>query len=193
MAGPYRTPAEATSVVQSIRVGAALNEQFGALLRRRIYNDPERLASLLGEARQLYPEIWSNLDDARKALVERGIPTDAYDALRASSAARKGGVLDVQVTEQTLAQAALRTSYEKTAYLNAEGHAAATEACNALRAALPHVDWEALDRAEAEELAAFGSLGPSRGKKLAFYTLMVIAAAVALVLLIVWAVHYKSR
>jgi hypothetical protein len=193
MIGPYRTPAEATTVVRSIRVGAALNEQFGALLRRRIYNDPERLTSLLGEARQLYPEIWSNLDDARKALVERGVPTDRYDALRASSAARNGGVLDVQVTEQTLTQAALRTGYEKTANLNAEGHAAATEACNVLRAALPHVDWEALDRAEAEELAAFGSLGPSRARKLVFYTLAGIAAAMALVLLVVWVVHNKCR
>ncbi len=180
--------------MRSVRIGAALNDQFGELLRRKIYNNPDRLESLLGEARQLYPEIWANFDHARKALVERGLSVDAYDALRASSAARSGGVLDVELAEHGLGEHALsKGRRDKTAYLNAQGHAAATEACNVLRAALPQVDWEALDRAEAAELAAIGSLGPSKAKKLVVYAMAAIAVVIAAILFVVFWVHFKTR
>ena len=180
-----------SGVVRSIRVGAALNDRFGELLRKKRYLSDEDLSSTLGEVRQLYPEIWSNLDDARNALAGRGIAVDAYDALRSSAAARSGGVLDVEVTEQTLASAALVGGGSKTAYFNGPGHAAAKQACDALRATLPDVDWEALDRAEAAEIAQFGSLGPPRWKKVVFYGIALVLIAVAVGLYLVF--RLKAR
>lgn len=179
---PYRQQAgDVSGVVRSIRVAAALNERFGELLRKKSYYSDEDLSNTLGEVRQLYPEIWSNLDDARNALVARGLSVDAYEELRASNDARSGGVLDVDVTDATLT-----STKGKTAYMNAPGHAAATAACNVLRAALPQIDWEELDRAEAAELAQFGSLGPAPWKKVVFYAIAVVFAAVAVGLYLVF-------
>jgi hypothetical protein len=192
---PYRQPAnDVSGIVRSIRIGAALNDQFGELLRRKIYNNPDRLESLIGEVGQLYPEIWANFDHARKALVERGLSVDAYDALRATPAACSGGVLDVELAGHGLGEHALsKGRRDKTAYLNTRGHATATEACNVLRRALPDVDWEELDRADAAELAEIGSLGPSKAKKLLVYGVAAMAALVAAILLVVFWVHVKTR
>jgi hypothetical protein len=170
-----------SGVVRSIRVGAALNDRFGELLSKKNYLSDEDLSSTLGEVRQLYPEIWSNLDDARNALAARGVPVEAYDSLRSSAAARGGGVLDVDLTENVLGRGG-----SKTAYFNGPGHTAAKQACDALRATLPDVDWVALDRAEAAEIAQFGSLGPARWKKVVFYGIALVLIAVAVGLYLVF-------
>jgi hypothetical protein len=160
---PYRqSSVDFSRAIRSIRVAAALNEQYAVLARAKSYSNPDELSRVIGEARQLYPEIWANLDDARNALAERGISVAAYDELRARQATRAGGVLDVQAHDK--AYVPIGGGVVKSATMNVEGHALATEACNLMRRALPQVDWDALDRAEADEIAAAGSLRPARWK-----------------------------
>jgi hypothetical protein len=160
MGDPYRhADVDFSRVIRSIRVAAALNEQFGVLAQPKTYHERDELSRVIGEVRQLYPEIWANLDDARDALAKRGIDVAPYDELRAHPATRAGGVLDVQATER---QIPIGGGASKSAYMNLEGHVLATEACHVMRRALPNVDWDALDRAEAAEIAAVGSLRPAR-------------------------------
>ena len=155
--------------VRSIRVATALADRFRTLMQRRDYYDDEQFENVLGEARQTYPSIWSNLDDARAAPALQSIDLSAYDALRATDAARLGGVVDVDLGDDS-----------KQVRFNSVGHATAVEACQVLRAALPSVDWHQLDRDEADQLAAFGSLGPPLWKKIVFFAIMAVLAAIAL-------------
>ena len=85
--------------VRSIRIATTLIEQFGELLGRRSFLDAEDIGPLLGEARQLYPEIWSHLDDARAVLAERGINIVNYDTLRATEPLGSPGVLEVAAAQ----------------------------------------------------------------------------------------------
>lgn len=159
-------------MVRSIRVAAALNERVGELVRPKQYDSDEELGNVLGELRQLYPEVWSHLDDARAALARRGIVVDAYEVLRVSPEARSGGVLDVELTGSRG-----MGDWTKEAQLNVAGHEAAKRACRVLGAAVPGVDWAALDRADAEQIAAAGSLTMARWKVVVF-TVIIGALAV---------------
>jgi hypothetical protein len=180
---PYREPGvDFTHAIRSIRVASALNERYRVLAQPKTYRDRDELSNVLGEARQLFPEIWSNLDDARTAPAEHGIDVAGYDALRANPATRAGGVLDVKATDNVLAPGEKRIGFGeqtvKSATMNLEGHALAIDACHAMRRALPSVDWDALDRAEDDEIAAIGSLRPPKWK-LVVLVAFVIAVAVA--------------
>lgn len=164
---PYRqADVDFSRAIRSIRIAAALNEQYRVLAQPKNYRDRDELSRVLGEARQLYPEIWANLDDARNALAQRGIDVTGYDALRAHDATRAGGVLDVMAVDKGRERADMMFSggVVKSAEMNTQGHRLATEAGHVLQRALPNVDWDALDRAEADEIAAAGSLRPARWK-----------------------------
>jgi hypothetical protein len=177
--GPYRKAnVDFSHAVRSIRMAAALNERYGAVIRSRTYRDALELSNVVGEACQLYPEIWTLLDDARRELAGRGVDTSAYDAVRASPAARAPAVLDMTEARWT-GFAAHITGGERTATLNGGGHQAAIQACALLRAAMPQIDWEGLERAEA---AALGNidLGPPLWKKAVFYTIAGVVAALAI-------------
>jgi hypothetical protein len=177
---PYRADdhADVMPAVRSLRVAAALNDRFGELARPRRYDNPEALANALGEARQIYPEIWSNLDDAHAHLGKLGTTVPEYPQLRATPAARDAGVLDVDVKEFGLG------GREKTAHVNAEGHATALAAIRALKAALPEVDWDSLDRADAREIEAVGSLRMARWKMIVLAAIGFVLAATALVVVL---------
>jgi len=163
---PYRKPDdELAGVVQSIRVASALNERVGKLAQPRHYERADEMANAIGELEQLYPEVWSHLDVARAALAERGITVAAYDELRAST--RTTGLLEVDTLQQGL--------MGRTATVDPTGHAAAVEACNLLKGALPQIDWVALDRVD--DQLAHVRLGPPR-----WVSFAVIAAAVAFIL-----------
>ncbi len=175
-ADPYRAQAhDFSSAVASIRTAQALNERLAVLIKSETTTNDEAFSNKLGEARQLYPNIWSHLDQARNELAQRGMPVERYDAIRADPSIDKGAVLDVEVANDAFT---IPGRAEKTAYLNSRGHALAQQACTVLRSSLPTVDWDALERADAEQLAAFGSLGPPLWKKVVFYGL---AGAVALI------------
>ena len=172
---------DVSGIVRSIQIATTLNERVGRLVRARTYKDGDALSFDLGELRQLYPEVWANLDHARAELARRGIEVPKYDALRSSNAANAGGVVDVSL--QPSAHVA------KAAATNVEGHQLAVEACYALRVAVPGmtwVDWDNLARKEAQELAAIGSLGPPQWQRAigsalaALFTIAMIVLAVLL-------------
>jgi hypothetical protein len=172
--GPYRKPnVDVSASVRAIRMAAALNDRYGAIIRSRTYRDANALSIALGEANQLYPEIWVLLDEARRALADRDIDVSLYDAVRTSPAARAPAVLDMDT-----GFAAIVSGGDRTAMLNRAGHLAATEACSLLRAAMPQVDWEALDRAEAASLKDI-DVGPPLWKKIVFYTIVGTIVAIA--------------
>lgn len=134
-------------IVQSLRVAKTLAERLYGLTRPAELG-PEAMSHRLGELRQLYPQVWSLLDDARTQLAALGKDVSHYDALRAKPAATAGGILDVQ----------LGIDSSKRAAVNAEGVGLATEGVYVLRALLPEIDWMGLEDAEAAELANIGSL-----------------------------------
>ena len=131
--------------IRSIRIGITLNERFGAVVRGDRYAGRYGAALAIGELEQMYPEIWSHFDNAREALVADGIAVDDYDALRPD--AKASAITDV-----------LPTGSVTVFYLDVAGHALATEAGEALKATLPDVDWQALDRADAAQIAAAGAI-----------------------------------
>src|SRR5438128_80920 len=82
--------------VRSVRVANALCDRFAELLKGPtavvsaksnrallgVSGNEDALSLRIGEAQQLYPEIWSHLDDARKVFAERGADMSAFDVLR---------------------------------------------------------------------------------------------------------------
>lgn len=159
-------PAPVDPVVRSIRIAATLNERFGILLRTAV-TQTEGMSGLelrIGEAQQIYPEIWTHLDEARAALVTRGVATGTYDTVRALEPRGSMGVSRVEVdgysTSLTTGLLGIQDEQVKTAYFNVEGHRRANMAVKALMDALPEVDWKGLERAENAEIIAAGSLGP---------------------------------
>lgn len=146
--------------VRSIRIAATLTDRFGTIVRDASSIDQAQLELRIGEAQQIYPEIWRHLDEARTTLVERGTSVVAYDAVRATE--RKGQAID-----NIDALPALRFAGEldwvklATTTFNTDGHAKAVAACDALMKAMPEVDWKKLAQEEAATIAEAGSLKPS--------------------------------
>lgn len=174
--------------VRSIRIATTLNERFGAILREA--NAHQTVAEFelkIGEAQQIYPEIWRHLDEARAALQTRGIQVGRYDALRATEQPGQQAVDDIEHSEGinplAIAFGTLQYVETKTATFNAEGHAKAREACTALMQAMPDIDWRALERAEEAEIAAMGSLASSKWRNLVVIGAIVLAVIIALRLL----------
>ena len=171
-------PAAATDPVQSVRIAMTLTRRFGALLGTGSANT-DTLELAIGEAQQLYPEIWRHLDEARAALVARGRDVAAYDDVRRDELGHLG-VTDVvgvtQVDYAALIGGRLRVvNNAKGAVFNADGHYRATAACRALATAMPEVDWKALARAEDAQIAAVGSLHTGKWRGLAKAAALVAA------------------
>jgi hypothetical protein len=151
--------------VQSIRIAAALAERFGAIISQgnAAYGEAAvaELELRIGEAQQMYPEIWRHLDDACGALAARGADLSAYDALRRADLIELG-VTDVEASENVdfgaLRHGRLQNRQAKAAAFNVAGHKRAVAACEALMATMPEIDWKALARAENAEIAKAGSL-----------------------------------
>jgi len=163
--------------VRSIRIATTLNERFRDLMHAR-HSPGDGTAELelrIGEAQQIYPEIWNHLDDARKVIAERGGDTAVYDQIKAAQGPARLGVTRVEV-EDHFSQFGLDHVQTKEAHFNLEGFRSAHKACAALMATMPEVDWKAIERAENQEIAAAGSLGPVSSTK----TLQWLAIAAAL-------------
>src|SRR5262249_22061400 len=130
----------------------------------------------IGEAQQIYPEIWRHLDDARAAIGQRGIVVESFDALRATVRPGQLAVSNIQHSEGInalgLAFGRVRYTETKTAEFNHEGHHKATHACNELMRAMPEVNWRALSDAEDREIAAVGSLGDRKWRQLVIIALI---------------------
>ncbi|MGE5183029.1 MAG: hypothetical protein ACM31C_13250, partial [Acidobacteriota bacterium] len=141
--------------IQSIRVATNLAERFRTLVSQTHSGFGELgindLELKIGEAQQIYPEIWRHLEDARGALVEHGRDVSAFDELREGELV-KLGVTEIesktQINYYALMMGRLRLQTVKTATFNAAGYQRAVAACRALMAAMPEVDWVALAKAE---------------------------------------------
>jgi hypothetical protein len=175
-------------VVRSIRIATTLNDRFGAIVREA--NEHQTVAEFelkIGEAQQIYPEIWRHLDDARAALGKRDIRVAHYDELRATERPGKQAVDNIEhaegVNPLALAFGGALQVEMKTASFNREGHVKARQACNALMEAMPEVDWRALVREEEAEIAAMGSLASSKWRQLVVLGAIVLAVIIALAML----------
>jgi len=178
-----------TDPVTAIRMAAALNDRYGALIKSssEIGDNVDAFELKIGEAQQLYPEIWRYLDEARAALSERADELARFDEIRATERPGQLAVTNIEGSDliNPLALVAgpviLRT---KSATFNATGHHKAADACRELKAAMPEIDWRGLDRADAAEIAAAGSLTASNWKQL--FTTAAILGGVLLVLVIIY-------
>src|SRR5262245_22786086 len=114
-------------VVRSVRVATALNQRFGALLREaKEHQTVAEFELKIGEAQQIYPEIWRHLDEARAALGQRGVVVEGYDVLRATERPGQQAVDNIEHAEAVNPFALVFGSFEyvemKTASFNHEGH-----------------------------------------------------------------------
>ncbi|HTR54954.1 MAG TPA: hypothetical protein VMJ10_29915 [Kofleriaceae bacterium] len=176
-----------TDPVQSIRIAAVLAERLGVLMRSKSTGVGEaargELELRIGEAQQIYPEIWRHLGDARAALAAKGRDVAAFDALRAEQGAQTA-VLGIDSSHYVGMVGGVVGGIEaKSATFNLAGHARAEAACRALMAAMPEVDFAALARADAEQIALAGELQPRR-----WIAIFSWAASIALGLLLIAAV-----
>jgi hypothetical protein len=163
--------------VASIRIAETLNQRYGVLIRKGDAIDSDELELRTGEATQIYPEIWRHLDDARTALAGRGANVGAYDEIRKTE--RGVGVTNVHIDGPSTAIGAMLNDYQaKTVVFNGQGHRNAQHAARELKSLLPDVDWAALERAEAAELASF-DLGPPAWKKAVFYAIAGVVGLIA--------------
>lgn len=141
--------------VRSIRIASTLTDRFAAIIKETAMTiAPREVENRVGEAQQLYPEIWRHLDDARKELASRGVATSYYDSLRAGSG--HNAILDIQTAFDPESLMSF-----KSATFNEDGLARMRTACDAMMRAMPDVDWKSLARADEATLAQVGSLKPS--------------------------------
>ena len=171
--------------VRSVLIAATLNDRFAVIMRAPVTQagGMGELELRIGEAQQIYPEIWTHLDEARATLAGRGVSTAAYDAVRATEPKGSIGVSRVEVEgySTTLSghMLGLHDEQVKSAHFNLEGHRRAYQAVKALMDAQPEVDWRGLERAEDAEIAAAGSLGPTNPKALGKWVSILGGAGVA--------------
>jgi precorrin-6B methylase 1 len=150
----------AEAAIRSIRIATTLISRYRVLASSQPASSAE-FELLIGEAQQIYPEIWRHLDDARKALLADGRDISGFDGYRRSELVELG-VTDVDVHQSvdylSLAMGRYRQTTTKTATFNIGGAQRAFAGARALMAAMPEVDWAGLARAEDQQIAEFGSL-----------------------------------
>jgi len=168
--------------VRSIQIASALLDRLGELLRprpgapllsalagREVAADELELR--LGEAQQIAPEIWRHLDDARAVLGERGVDVAGYDEIRKQQNPALLATSNIEVKNRLdyygLAQGAIRVITTKTVTWDSGNFASGIAGCALLKRALPEVEWEALERADREQIAAAGSLKTARWRGVA--------------------------
>ena len=161
-------PSATVDPVRSIRVAQALNDRFRAVIETpQEVNGVAEVELAIGEAQQIYPEIWRHLDEARAALAEMGTRVPEYDAIRATERPGQQAVSDIDSTAliNPLALAmgdGIEVARLKVVTFHREGHDKARAACQALMRAMPRVNWAALDRQDQQQIEAAGSLSAPR-------------------------------
>jgi len=176
--------------VRSIQIASTLVTRLAELIRpRRSAEVIQRLAGevaadqlelRLGEAQQIAPEIWRHLDDAHRAMAERGVQVAGYAELRALPNPALLATSNIEVKRKLdvlgLVQGDLRVVVTKDVTWDPNIILGAIAAIAMLEASLPDVDWDALDRADREQIEAVGSLRSARWKAAAKW--LAVAAAV---------------
>jgi hypothetical protein len=160
------------SAIRSVRVASVLCDRFAELLKgpttvvagktRRaligVKGNEDELSLRLGEAQQIYPEIWSHLDEARKAFAARGVDLSAFDLLRENERQFVGTGAAVNVKFQQFGDPGYGYQQTtKTAHFNTGGLQRARAAIQAIQNATPNINWAAIAKAEDNDphVAAF--------------------------------------
>lgn len=190
--------------VRSVRVALALCERFQELLKGPttvtsskqrgalvgVGGDQEGLSMRIGEAQQLYPEIWQHLDEARKVFAERGIDTSAFDRIRETEGQALGASVDLQTHSYGYGSRGVDQQV-KSAGFNTQGLGRARQAAKALMDATPDIDWAAIAKAESADPAAADFLRGQRNKR--FMRLGALALVIASPFLIVMYMRHQKR
>jgi len=135
--------------VRAVRVVVALTERFGELTRKT-FGAPDAMSLVIGEAEQIYPEIWSQLDLARKAFAEMGCDTKEFDTIRAYEPRGSLGILDMRLVVRRDRLGFDNDHQYREVVWNHDGHTRAVQAAGALMRAAPDVDWALIAKAEDE-------------------------------------------
>lgn len=161
--------------VRSVRVAVALAERFGELTRKTV-GAPDTMSLVIGEGEQIYPEIWSQLDLARKAFADAGCDTKEFDAIRAHEPRGSLGILDMRLVGYDN-----ENQYREVVW-NRDGHTRAIQAAGALMRAAPDIDWALIAKAEDEAQrnieAEFGSLSSKAWIPVVVIIVAILAALV---------------
>jgi len=164
--------------VRSVRVALALCDRFTELLKGPttvraakqrgalvgVSGDQEGLSMRIGEAQQIYPEIWQHLDDARKVFAGRGIDVSAFDRIRETEGDGLGA--NVGLEQQSYGYGSHGVDQQvKSAGFNTQGLVRARQACKALMDATTDIDWKAIAAAEGADPAAAEFARSTRNKR----------------------------
>lgn len=172
--------------VQSVGVATALARRYRAIAEAESHAE---LEVTIGEARQIYPEMWRHLDEARVALGERGVDCSAYDNLRRQELGSIGFDVNMVVGVEFYTRGfKVGEIYKKTASFDVDGAHRALGAIAILRQLMPEVDWGARARDEERLIREAGSL-----KSAAWIGIAKVAgagAAIAILALVIF--HFLS-
>jgi hypothetical protein len=144
-------------------------------LGREIQQDEQALR--VGEANQIAPEIWRHLDDARTILAGRALPVAEYDSIRAGNLQTANPDVKRTLEALGLLDGDQQVMTTKTLQWDMVGAVRQIAAIGVLKRTLKFVDWDALDRADAEQIAAAGSLKSNRWRNLAWATAGIVVVA----------------
>jgi hypothetical protein len=192
--------------IQSVRVAVALCDRFAELLigpshvtaRKQqgallgFSGNRDELSLRIGEAQQLYPEIWRHLDEARTAFATRGIDVTAYDGLRDVEGVGLGAAVDVESAKHGVGENAVR-EVVKRANFNKAGLARARGACEALMKATPEIDWAALAKAEANDPEAAAFARATQTRRMMRFGILGLALATPFIVILYLQHHERAE
>lgn len=170
-------------VIRSIQVASALLDRVavlmgdGAVGARVGGTKADEMDLRIGEAQQTMPEVWSHLGEARDAMHAAGIDVSAYDAIRATVTSDKASQ-DVQEAIRKTWNG--KTETVKNVTWDRESFAKARAARDVLRGLRTDIDWAALEREEAAQLASVGDLKGLSWKRYLYIGGLAIIAAVVI-------------
>lgn len=190
--------------VQSVRIAVALCDRFSELLKGPAQvtagkhqgallgfsGNQDEMSLRIGEAQQLYPEIWRHLDEARVAFAARGIDVAGYDRLRGAEGQGLGAAVDTEYKQYGVGQYAVH-QHTKRANFNHAGLARARAACDALMTATPEIDWIAIAKAESADPAAAAFGRATRKQRM--IRLGLLGLVIAAPFLILMYLHHRER
>lgn len=127
----------------------------------------------IGEAQQIYPEIWQHLDTARETLAKRGVDVGAFDRIREVEGQALGANVGLETHSYGYGSRGVDQQV-KTAGFNAQGVGRARQACKALMDATPEIDWKAIAAAESADPAAADFARSTRNKRYARFAALAL-------------------
>ena len=178
--------------VDAILTAETLFVQFLGLVPRLKSLLPADVSIAMGEARNLYPELWAALDRGRTALRERGVDVPVYDETRRRQPAAMDGFQvhnnernelgNVETTAVLVffggLGATIHSLGAKQGEANTSGLKDARTALDALQNAMPDADWKSLRHTEARATElALDDFARARRKKLLVGIVAVVALA----------------